>query len=120
MKAEDLKDFVVEALDDIKAQEVLAINVEGVSNVTDYMVVASGTSNRHAKSCAAKVIEALKEQGIRPIGVEGEEKAEWVLVDLGDVVVHIMLPEVRSFYDVESLWQINAQTQEQSQEQNSL
>jgi len=95
---------VREALEDVKAKEIVAIDVSAISNVADAMVIASGTSTRHVKSLADNVAEEARKAGFRPIGVEGERDAEWILVDLGFVVVHVMLPTARKFYDLETLW----------------
>ena len=95
---------VHEALEDVKAKDILAIDVSLISNVADAIVIASGTSTRHIKALADNVAEEARKAGFRPLGVEGERDAEWILVDLGMVVVHIMLPTARKFYDLESLW----------------
>ncbi|MGE8539719.1 ribosome silencing factor [Acinetobacter sp. ANC 3813] len=95
---------VREALEDVKAKEIVEMDVSSISNVTDAIVVASGTSTRHIKSLADNVAEEARKAGFRPIGVEGERDAEWILIDLGLVVVHVMLPTARKFYDLESLW----------------
>jgi ribosome-associated protein len=95
---------VHEALLDVKAKDILELNVGAISNVADYMVIASGTSSRHIKALADNVAEEARKAGFRPIGVEGERDAEWILIDLGFVVVHVMLPTARKFYDLESLW----------------
>ena len=86
----------------------LSLKVADLTSVTDHMVIACGTSNRHVKSLADNVIDKCKKQGIRPLGIEGTEKSEWVLVDLGDVVAHIMLPATRQFYDLERLWEVDS------------
>lgn len=104
MTADDLQGLVVEALDDLKGQNVLALDVSGSSSVTDWMVIASGTSGRHVKALVDRLIERVKANGVAPVGVEGQAALDWVLVDLGDVVVHIMQRETRSFYDLERLW----------------
>jgi ribosome-associated protein len=96
------------ALADVKAQNIVELDVRGMSNVSDVLVVASGTSTRHVKALARNVADECKKAGFRPIGVEGETDAEWILVDLGLVVVHVMLPTARSFYDLESLWKAQA------------
>lgn len=97
-----------EALDDLKALEPVFLDVRALTSVMDWLVVASGTSSRHVKSLADNVLMKAKEQGIRPLGVEGERVGEWVLVDFGDVVVHVMQPATRSFYDLERLWSVQA------------
>lgn len=104
MDSEPLKELVVEALDDLKAVNIVTLDVTGLTDVMDYMVVASGTSNRHVKSLANNVCVEAKAQDARPLGVEGQDAGEWVLVDFGDVVVHVMLPATRDFYDLERLW----------------
>ena len=101
-------DVVQSALDDMKAQDVSRLDVRHLTSVTDTMIVASGRSDRHVRAVADAVIERAKKAGYAPIGVEGQEAGEWVLVDLADVVVHVMLPRVRDFYKLESLWDINA------------
>jgi ribosome-associated protein len=97
---------VLDAVDELKARDVVEIDVRGKSSVTDFMVVASGTSTRHVKSIADEVVKFAKKLDCQPLGVEGEREAEWVLVDLGDVVVHVMLPRVREFYALERLWTV--------------
>ncbi len=104
MKSEKLKDLVMQALDDVKARDVLSLDVRELTSVTDFMIIASGTSNQHVKSLAANVVQEAKKHKQRPIGTEGENAGEWVLVDFGDVVVHVMLPDTRRFYDLEKLW----------------
>ena len=104
-QAEDVKDIAVAVLNDMKAQEVEVLNVTRLTDITDYMVIASGTSDRHVKSIADRLRERVREHSrLRPIGVEGEAEGEWVLIDFGDVVVHIMRPQTRKFYDLERLW----------------
>ncbi|WP_223670107.1 ribosome silencing factor [Kangiella shandongensis] len=107
MQVEQVKNIVVEQLEDLKAKEISVLDVKDLSTVTDYMIVASGTSNRHVKSVAHNLISEMKDQGVQPFGVEGDDVAEWVLVDLGDVVVHIMLAQTRDFYQLEKLWDPN-------------
>jgi ribosome-associated protein len=97
------------AVEELKAKDVVEIDVRGKSSVTDFMVVASGTSTRHVKSIANEVVKFAKNLDVMPLGVEGEREAEWVLVDLGDVVVHVMLPRVREFYALERLWTVGDQ-----------
>jgi len=104
MEAETLKELIVDALEDLKAVNTVTLDVTGLTDVMDYLVISSGTSNRHVKSLASNVSMEAKKQGMRPIGVEGDDAGEWVLVDFGDVVVHVMLPATRDFYDLERLW----------------
>ena len=99
---------VTDALDDMKAVNVKVLDVREVTDVSDCMVLASGNSDRHVRSIADRVVERAKAAGFRPIGVEGERDAEWVLVDLNDVLVHVMLPRVREFYALEELWEAPA------------
>ena len=100
-----LHDVVLDALADMKAVDVKALDVRGLTDITDTMVVASGTSDRHVKSIADRVVQRCKEAGFRPFGMEGERDGEWVLLDLQDVVLHVMLPRVRQFYALEKLWE---------------
>jgi len=100
-----LRDVVLGALDELKAVNVKAIDVRGITDITDTMVVASGTSDRHVKSITDRVIQRCKDAGYRPYGLEGERDGEWVLLDLQDVVLHVMLPRVREFYALEKLWE---------------
>ncbi len=95
---------VHEALADVKAKDILELDVSSISNVADAIVIASGTSTRHVKALADNVADEARKAGFRPLGVEGERDAEWILIDLGYVVVHVMLPTARKFYDLESLW----------------
>lgn len=104
MQLQSLKKLVVTALEDMKATDIKVLDVRGLSNVTDMMVIASGNSDRQVKALARSVIEKAKKKGCPLLGVEGEQVGEWALVDLGDVVVHIMLPTVRDFYNLEKLW----------------
>jgi len=100
-----LHDVVLGALAELKAVDVRALDVRGITDITDTMVVASGTSDRHVKSIADRVVQRCKEAGFRPYGMEGERDGEWVLLDLQDVVLHVMLPRVREFYALEKLWE---------------
>ena len=104
MRSNQLKDLVVAALEEIKAKDIVALDVHNLTSITDYMVVASGTSSRQVKALADNVVEKAKAAGCRPLNVEGERDAEWILVDLADVVVHVMLPSTREFYQLEKLW----------------
>ncbi len=104
MQSEQLVDLVTEALEDMKGQQIRVLDVRGKTPLTDFMIIASGTSNRHVKSLADSVAVKAKAKGVQPLGMEGEDGQEWVLVDLNDVIVHVMLPKVRDFYNLEKLW----------------
>ena len=106
MNSKQLTALVIDALDDVKAQDIVKLDVRDMTTVTDYMVVASGTSNRHVQALVENVAEKATEAGHKPIGVEGEEGGEWVLLDLQDALVHVMLPKVREFYNLEKLWSL--------------
>lgn len=93
---------VHDALTDVKAKDILELDVSNISNVADAIIIASGTSTRHVKALADNVADEARKSGFRPIGIEGERDAEWILIDLGYVVVHVMLPTARKFYDLES------------------
>jgi ribosome-associated protein len=105
MQSEELVKIAVAALEDLKAQDITTIDVRGKTSITDFMVIASGTSSRQVKALVDNVLEKVKEQGIRPLGSEGLEGGEWALLDLGDIVVHVMQVATRQFYDLERLWQ---------------
>lgn len=100
-----LEKLLLAALDDMKAVNVKLLDVRGLTDITDAMIVASGNSDRHVRAIADRVIEKARESGRRPLGVEGTRDSEWVLVDLQDVLVHVMLPRVREFYAIEQLWE---------------
>lgn len=102
-----LRDVVLASLEDMKAVDPVVLDVRGKTGITDIMVVASGNSGRHVKAIADRVVEDAREQGVRPLGVEGEDSAEWVLVDLGDVVVHVMGANTRELYRLERIWGID-------------
>ena len=104
MSNEKLKNTIITALEDLKANDIAVLSVAESSTVTDWMVIASGTSNRHVKALANNVEVEVKQSGFKSLGTEGNDTAEWVLVDFGDVIVHVMLPSTREFYDLESLW----------------
>jgi ribosome-associated protein len=101
-----LRERVLAALDELKAKDVREIDVRGKTSIADFLVIASGTSTRHVKSMADEVVKYAKQAGMMPLGVEGQREAEWVLVDLGDIVVHVMLPRIREFYGLERLWTV--------------
>ena len=103
------------AVENLKAQDIVEIDVRGKTSVCDWMVIASGTSTRHVKSIADEVVREAKKLDCQPLGVEGEREAEWVLVDLGDVVAHVMLPRVREFYALERLWTVGDEPPESDQ-----
>lgn len=109
MDSKQLADLVEAALEDIKARDLRRLDIGRLSTIADYMIIASGTSDRHVRSIADSIVKAAKEAGVDPLGVEGEEGGDWVLVDLGDVIVHVMQPQVRDFYKLESLWSIDGQ-----------
>ena len=106
MNSEQLSDLVVNALDDIRGQDIVKLDVRDMTTVTDYMVVASGTSSRHVQALVDNVAEKASQAGHKAIGVEGEAGGEWVLLDLQDTLVHVMLPKVREFYNLEKLWSL--------------
>ena len=102
----NLRKHVIDALEELKAKDIREIDVRGKTSIADLLVIASGTSARHVKSIADEVVKFAKKAGVMPLGVEGEQEAEWVLVDLGDVIVHVMLPRIREFYGLERLWTV--------------
>lgn len=108
MNADNLVKLVVNTLDDGKGRDITVVDVRGKTSITDFMVVASGNSERHVKSLAGHVAEEAKKNEAQPIGVEGEDVGEWVLVDLGEVIVHVMKPQIRDFYQLEKLWRGDA------------
>jgi ribosome-associated protein len=100
-----LCDDLISLLEDGKAQDIAKMDVSPLTTVADFMVVATGTSSRHVKSLAINAVDGMRDRGVRPRGIEGEDTGEWVLIDFGDVIVHIMQKLVREHYDLESLWQ---------------
>lgn len=104
MKEEELKALVVDALEDRKGVDIKVLDVHRKSSFTDILIICSGNSTRQVKALADSVVEKVKHAGVQPLGVEGEDSANWILVDLGDVVVHIMLNETRDYYNLEKLW----------------
>ena len=100
----ELKETILNSLEDIKAANPVAIDVKNISSLTDFMVIASGTSNRHLAAMSERVLEGLKENNVSGIRIEGQGGDEWLLVDAGDVIIHLMSSDAREFYDLESLW----------------
>jgi len=112
MQVEELRDLVVATLEDMKANDISVIDVRGRTVIADYLVIASGTSERHVKSSAEAVAFKAKQAGEAPIGEEGIKEGEWALVDLNGVVVHVMQPRVRDYYQIEKLWELDPQAAE--------
>ncbi|WP_323845224.1 ribosome silencing factor [Microbulbifer magnicolonia] len=108
----NIKDIALAALEDLKGKDIVSLDVSELSDVMDNLVICTGTSSRQVKSLADNVVEEGKKAGVRPIGVEGMGQGDWVLVDYGDLVVHVMLAEVRSFYDLEKLWSMTPNTRD--------
>jgi len=108
----ELRHQVLDALESLKAKDVREIDVRDRTSIADLLVIASGTSARHVKSIADEVGRFAKQAGFTPLGVEGEQEGEWVLIDLGDVIVHVMLPRIREFYALERLWAVGGAEQD--------
>lgn len=104
MQGKALQDFVIDKIDDLKGQDIIAIDVQGKSSITDCMIICTGTSSRHVASIAGHVVQESRSAGMLPPGVEGEAVADWIVVDLGDVIVHVMQEESRRLYELEKLW----------------
>lgn len=111
MQLAALRQLVLDALTELKAIDVVEMDVSDLTSVTDLMIVCSGRSSRHVKSIADKVIEVTKAEKMPPLSVEGHDEGDWVLLDLADIVVHIMQPSIRDFYDLEKLWSVTAERQ---------
>lgn len=107
-KEKEVIDLVIDALEDLKGVDIQRLDVRDKTSVTDIMVVCTGTSSRHLKSLAENVVQEAKDAGYPPLGIEGNNGSDWVLVDLGDVVVHIMMAETREFYQLERLWTVDS------------
>ena len=107
-KTTELCKIAVKALEDLKAINIKVLNVSKLTSITDRMIIASGNSSRQVNALAGKVMEAARGRGIRPLGVEGILDGDWALIDLGDVVVHIMRPAIRDYYQLEKLWSVKA------------
>jgi ribosome-associated protein len=112
VQSRKLAALVEAALDDMKARDVRLIDVRKLTTVTDYMIIASGNSDRHVRSIADRIVERATEAGCKPLGTEGEAAGEWVLVDLQDVVVHVMLGKIRDLYKLENLWDMQDEASE--------
>lgn len=110
-------DVILKVLEDAKALDVIVFEVSKLTSISDYMIIASGRSSRQVNSMAEKVVEAAKENGLKPLGTEGKTEGDWVLVDLGDIIVHIMHPDTREYYQLEKLW--SAETIDAEQAENS-
>ena len=115
MTVEELRDLVIQTLEDMKAKDISVIDVRGKTSITDIMIIASGTSDRHVKSCAEAVAFRAKQAGEPPIGSEGLNEGEWALVDLNGVVLHVMQPKVRDYYQIERLWKVGPESGEPEQ-----
>jgi len=114
MKAEQLKLLVIDALEDIKAENIEVLDVTEMTDVTDIMIIATGNSSRQVKALANEIVMQAKAAGIQPLGVEGETVGEWALVDLGDVIAHIMTPQTRLTYNLEKLWSVPERSEQAS------
>jgi ribosome-associated protein len=109
LKADELKALACKSLEDLKGQDIVCLDVKGLTSVCDYMLVVTGTSNRHLKSLTDELSKKVKQSGAKVYGMEGQNQSEWILVDLGDIIVHAMLASSRKLYDLESLWSIAAE-----------
>lgn len=110
MQTETMRQEILAAIADAKGQDTKTLDVRAVTDFTDYMIIVSGTSSRHVQTVVDKVRVHMRERGVRPVGSEGEATGDWVLIDFGDVVVHVMRPQVRDFYNLEKLWGEGART----------
>jgi|TARA_B110000908_G_C10248475_1_gene450330 ribosome-associated protein len=104
LQSKALKKFVIEKIEDIKGRDIITLDITGKANFADYMIVCSGNSNRHVKSIAQSVGAECRTEGILPLGIEGNDVGEWALVDLGDIIVHVMTDQQRDKYQLEELW----------------
>ena len=111
LEQKELKEIALDAVDNLKGQDVVCLDVQQLTSICDFMIVVTGTSSRHVQSLADEVSKKIKEAGGKVFGMEGKNQSEWVLIDLGDIIVHIMLGETRKLYDLESLWGLTPQSQ---------
>jgi ribosome-associated protein len=116
MTPDELSELIVATLEELKASNIQVLDVSTLTSITDFMIIASGRSSRQVKALADKVVEKVKTAGIPLLGIEGEQQAEWILVDVGDVIIHVMQPSIRAYYQLEKLWDI----QEQSKGSSSI
>ena len=114
MRLDELRGIVVDALEELKAVDVKVIDLRGIAGFTDLMIIASGNSDRQVQALAGKVLEKCRMVGVRPLGVEGERGGDWILVDLGDIVLHVMRPETRDYYNLEKLWALEERRQDRT------
>jgi len=114
MNSEQMTSMAVAALEDLKGVDITVIDIADKSSIADAMIVATGSSTRHVRSLAGEVRQQTKEAGFPPLGVEGDDSSDWVLVDLGDVIVHVMTEETREFYALEKLWSLGPDKADQS------
>ena len=108
MHSDELLQLAQSSLEDLKARDVQVLDVRKLTSVTDYLLIASGTSDRHVKSMAENIVTNMREAGEKPLGIEGQDAGEWVLIDLNDVIVHVMQPRTRDFYKLEDLWALGS------------
>lgn len=108
-----LSETIRSAIEDLKGIDIVSIDVREMTSIADEMIIATGTSNRHVKALCRNLIDQAKEQGFRPLSSEGEDVADWILVDFGDMLVHLMLPDTREFYDLERLWSLTPESRQQ-------
>ena len=104
MHIDELKQSIVRIIDEMKGEDLVTLDVREMTDIADYMVIVSGTSDRHVRSIASKLVDELRDCGVRPVGVEGQQAGDWVLLDYGDVIVHVMRQPTRNFYELEKLW----------------
>jgi len=107
LNSQELADFITDILDTQSAEDIVRIDLAGKSSIADEMIVASGRSNRHVSALSDYVLRGLKEIGLKKLGIEGDKQNDWVLIDAGDVIIHVFRPEVREFYALEKLWSIS-------------